>query len=91
MYRPTQAPWMILIIMKVSIFCIKINDPETIARALMNRMKFLLENQWRSFFPAKAPNKAPKDIHPVNIPRAVYKLKETLNTFITSENYTVDI
>jgi len=46
-------------------------EPETIARALIKRIKFLLENQCKSFFPAKAPKRAPKEIQPVNIPRAV--------------------
>jgi hypothetical protein len=57
--------------MKHSMFCMYNNDPETIASPLIKRMKFLLENQCRSFFPARAPKSAPKEIQPVNIPLAV--------------------
>ncbi len=46
-------------------------DPATNAVALMTKIKFLLEKTCISFFPNKAPNKAPKGIQPVKIPLAV--------------------
>lgn len=56
------------------------------ARALMNRMKFLRENQWISFLPANAPNKAPIEMQPVITPVAVCKGMLTLNTCMIREN-----
>lgn len=68
---PIQAPCMTLIIMKLSTWVMYNKVPETKPQAFINRIKFLLENMWISFFPINAPNKAPIGMHPVNIPRAV--------------------